>query len=179
MALYVITGNQHKFNEIKNLLPKVEQIDIDLPEIQEIDSKKIIEEKLREAQKHHRGEFIVEDVSFSMDCMHGLPGPLIKWFLKTTGTEGLATIAEKLGNTNVTVTTYVGYAKESGEIIFSKGSASGTVVHPRGNGGFGWDTIFLPKGSKQTYAEIKETQPDFNTIRIMAYNNLFPSGNFR
>lgn len=172
MPLYVITGNVNKFKEVKNLIPNVEQLDIDLPEIQETDPKKIIEEKLREAQKHHTGAFLVEDNSFSMECLNGLPGPLIKWFLKTLGTEGLAEIAEKLGNTKVIVTNHVGYVNAKGDIFFTEASDSGRVVPPRGNGGFGWDTIFLPDGSEKTYAEIKETNPAFNTIRVQAYNRL-------
>ena len=59
--LYFITGSQGKFREVKAILPEVEMLEMDLPEIQGIDAKKIIEAKLEEATKHHAGEFIVED----------------------------------------------------------------------------------------------------------------------
>ena len=45
--LYFITGNEHKFKEVKEMLPFVEQLDIDLPEIQNLDPQEIIKEKLQ------------------------------------------------------------------------------------------------------------------------------------
>jgi len=44
-----------------------------LPELQEIDARKIIEAKLIEARKYHDGEFIVEDTSLYLNCLNGLP----------------------------------------------------------------------------------------------------------
>jgi inosine triphosphate pyrophosphatase len=172
MPLYVITGNKNKFEHIKYILPEAIQLDIDLPEIQELNPKKVIEAKLHEARKHHEGEFIVEDVSFSMECINGLPGPFIKWFLETIGAEGLANLAEKLGQQHATVTIHVGYVNHHGEIFYSEGYDKGIVVKPRGKAGFGWNPIFQPYGSDKTYAEIKETNPSFNTIRERAYKGI-------
>jgi len=89
MALYFITGNKNKFAEVSAILPSVEQIDIDLPEVQDIDAKEIIKAKLLEALNHKQAKFIVEDTSLYFNCLNGLPGPLIKWFMKTVGNEGL------------------------------------------------------------------------------------------
>lgn len=97
MVFYFITGNQGKFEEAESIIPDVEQFDVNLPEIQDTDSKEVIKAKLLEAFKHKDGEFIVEDTSLHMTCLNGLPGPFIKWFLKTVGTEGLFNLAEKLG----------------------------------------------------------------------------------
>lgn len=83
--IYFITGNKNKFEEVRAILPDAEQLDIDLPEIQEIDAHGIIRAKLHAAFAHEEGEFIVEDLSFYLECLNGLPGPLIKWFLKTIG----------------------------------------------------------------------------------------------
>lgn len=60
-----ITGNIEKFKEIKRFIPELEQLKIDLPEIQELDAKKVIEVKLVEARKFiEKGtEIIVEDTS--------------------------------------------------------------------------------------------------------------------
>ena len=88
MALYFITGNKGKLVEVQEIISSVEQLDIDLPEIQDIDAQEIIRAKLEEAQKHHQGQFIVEDTSLYLDCLNGLPGPLIKWFMKTIGNDG-------------------------------------------------------------------------------------------
>jgi len=56
---------QNKFKEVQAVLApiKLEQVDIDLAEIQELDARKIIEHKLKEAFKHRKGKFIIDDSS--------------------------------------------------------------------------------------------------------------------
>ena len=86
-----ITGSANKFAEVQQVLVHVEltQLRIDLPEIQKVDAKKIIEAKLQEALRHKpEGDFIIEDTSLYMDALPGLPGPLVKWFLETIGVQG-------------------------------------------------------------------------------------------
>lgn len=147
-------------------------MDIDLPEIQEIDPKAIVEAKLKEALKHHSGQFIVEDTSLYMDCLNGLPGPLIKWFLKTIGQDGLANIAEKLGNNRARVETVIGYAESETEVRFFQGSIRGQIVAPRGDGGFGWDPIFLPDGHDKTYGEMSRQEKNELSMRKIATQKL-------
>lgn len=172
MPLYFITGNKNKFEEIKSVLPNIEHLDMELPEIQEIDSKKIIEAKLKEALNHKKGEFIVEDTGLYLECLKGLPGPLIKWFLKTTGNDGLAQISEKLGNNRAEAKTIIGYAKNHEEIYFFEGSVSGKIVHPRGKSDFGWDPIFQPDGHSKTFAEMEEKERQSLKMRRDAANKL-------
>lgn len=164
MPLYFITGNQHKFDEIKAVIPQIERLELDLPEVQEIDPKVIIREKLIEALKHHDGEFIVEDTSFCLDCLPGLPGPLIKWFLKALTNKGLYELAAKYGDFGAEARTTIGHAKSRDDIRFFEGVTRGTVVPPSGGGnfGFGWDPIFRPEGSAKTHAEM--TREEKNAV---------------
>lgn len=46
---FFVTGNAGKFKEIKQVLPQILQLDIDLPEIQSTSGKAVIEKKLKEA----------------------------------------------------------------------------------------------------------------------------------
>jgi inosine/xanthosine triphosphate pyrophosphatase family protein len=69
MTLWFITGNQDKLREVQVLIPGVQGIDLDLPEIQELDPHKVIAAKLREARKYRSGAFLVEDTSLSLDGM--------------------------------------------------------------------------------------------------------------
>jgi len=135
--IYFITGNKNKFEEVKAILPSIEQLDIDLSEIQEIDAKEIIRKKLLEALNHAKGEFIVEDTSLYLDCLNGLPGPLVKWFLKKVGNNGLAEIVERMGNDRAEAKTIIGYAKNCEEIYFFEGTIKGRIVKPRGKSKFG------------------------------------------
>jgi inosine triphosphate pyrophosphatase len=172
MMLYFVTGNANKFSDAKIFLGEVEQLDIDLPEIQGLDPHAIMKAKLAEAFRHHQGPFIVDDVSLYMECLNGLPGPLIKWFMKSIGLEGIVVLAEKLGNIRAEVSTILAYAQSADDIIFFEGRAKGTLVRPRGQGGFGWDVIFQPDGSDKTYAEMKEKNPGPNAMRTEALTKL-------
>jgi non-canonical purine NTP pyrophosphatase (RdgB/HAM1 family) len=170
--LYFITGNKNKFEEVKAIIPTVEQLAIDLPEIQEIDTEKIIHAKLEVALQHATGEFIVEDTSLVFECLNGLPGPLIKWFLKAMGREGLANLSRTLGNTKATATTIIGYAKSKTDIRFFEGAIEGNIVSPRGDSGFGWDPIFMPHGHTKTFAEMGTEEKNKISHRRMALDKL-------
>jgi non-canonical purine NTP pyrophosphatase (RdgB/HAM1 family) len=170
--IYFITGNKNKVAEVQAMLPNIEQLDIDLPEIQDIDAKKIVREKLREAINHAKGEFIIEDTSFYLECLHGLPGPLIKWFLQTIGPDGLARIADTSGNKRAEARTIIGYARNHDEIYFFEGAIAGTVVTPRGENGFGWDVVFMPDGYQKTFAEMGREEKNNISMRRIALDKL-------
>ena len=110
--------------------------------------------KLKAVQASHGGLFVVEDTLLYFDCLNGLPGPLIKWFMKTIGNEGLCKIIEPFQNYRAATKTAVGYISESGEEHFFEGVLEGTIVTPRGDGGLGFDPIFQPEGFTKTMAEL-------------------------
>lgn len=154
MQLYFITGNENKLKEIREMMGfELEQLDVDLPEIQEIDSKKIIEEKLKQAAKHYDGKFIVEDTSLHIDGLNGLPGPLIKWFLSSLGLEGIYNITKNSGNMRARAKTMIGYY-DGENMHFVEGSTEGEIIKPRGRSSFGWDPLFLPDGCSKSYEEM-------------------------
>lgn len=170
--LYFITGNPHKLTEVQAVLPEVEQLEIDLPEIQELDAHKIIAAKLATAFEHHAGPFIVEDTSLYFDGMNGLPGPLIKWFLQGLGSAGVAQLAGQYGNGRATAKTFIGYAKNQGEVNFFEGEVSGRIVEPHGQTDFGWDPIFVPDGYDKTFAELGSQEKNKISHRRQALEKL-------
>ena len=147
MHLYFMTKNKAKFNEVKTMLADIEQLEIELPEIQEIDAKTIVRRKLLEALKYKKAEFIIEDTSLYLDCLNGLPGPLIKWFIQAIGNKGLFDIADRFDNDKAEARTIIGYARGPTEINFFEGSIKGRIVSPRGGSIFGWDRFFNQKDS--------------------------------
>ncbi len=167
--LYFITGNKGKFQEVEKIIPQIKQLDIDLPEIQEIDAKKIAKAKLQEALKHKEGEFVLEDTSLYFDALNGLPGPLIKWFLKALGDEGLFDLLLKYKNNKAIAKTIVAYAKSKNKIYFFEAVLEGEIVKPRGENGFGWDKIFQPKNSVKTFAEMSDEEKNKISMRKMAF----------
>ncbi len=169
--IYFITGNKGKFEEASNLIPNLKQLNIDLPEIQELDSKKIIEEKLKEALRNHQGEFIVDDTSLNLECLNGFPGPLIKWLLKSIGSQGIYELCKKYDDFNVTARTIVGYT-DGQSIKFFEGVLKGIIVKPSGSDGFGWDPVFKPDGFNVTLAEMSVEERNKIKMRGQALRKL-------
>jgi len=172
MSLIFLTGNQNKLEEAKSVIPQLESLDIDLPEIQSIDAYEVIKYKLQGAFEHHEGEFIVEDTSLYIDSLNGLPGPLIKWFMKTVGNEGLVKMAEALGGTKAEAKVIIGYANSKDNIKFFEGSTNGEIVAPRGELGWGWDPIFLPNGYSKTFGEMTSEEKYDISMRKVAFSKL-------
>ena len=174
-TLKFITGNKAKVLEARATLApvKIEPIHIDLDEIQEVDSKIIIRHKLRQALKHSKGPLIVDDSALSFGCFnYKLPGPLIKWFNIDVGMAGLANLTKKMGDTKAKATTIIGYAENSKKILFFEGMLKGKIVKPKGSYGFGYDTIFLPDGKKETLSEMKEKGNFSYSPRGIAFKKL-------
>jgi len=170
--IYFITGNIGKLSEAKSVISDFEGYDVDLPEIQEIDAHAIIRAKLLEGLKHKNGELVVEDTSLYFEALNGLPGPLIKWFLETIGTDGLYNLADKLGNTKAYAKSIIGYAKNADEIEFFEGVIEGEIVPPAGDKGFGWDPIFKPAGHDKTFAQMDFDEKNSLSMRRVAFEKL-------
>jgi non-canonical purine NTP pyrophosphatase (RdgB/HAM1 family) len=171
MTLWFITGNKDKLREVQVLIPDVEGIDLDLPEIQEIDPHKVIAAKLLEARKHQSGAFLVEDTSLSLDGMGGLPGPFAKWFVGSIGVDGVYALSKTFG-VRATARTIIGYADENNDLLFFEGSLGGLIVSPRGTDGFGWDPIFQPDGYEKTFAEMSQQEKNLCSMRKRAVAGL-------
>lgn len=178
MTLYFITGNAGKFAEAKKFFPEVEQLNLDLPEIQELDSRKVIEEKLKEAVKQLNSEFaefFIEDTSLHLDCLKGFPGPLVKWLHQAVGNEGLFDLVERQANSRAEVRSVIGYVrKEKEETIFRffEGKIWGKIVFPRGEKDFAWGASFQPDGFLRTFGEMEREDKNQISMRGEAFRKL-------
>ncbi len=170
--IYFVTGNKNKFAEALAVIPSLCQLDIDLPEIQEIDPKLVISSKLQEALGHKKSGLIVEDTALYLDCLNGFPGPLIKWLRKTIGNEGIFNLAYKMGNVGAEAKTMIGYAENEKEIRYFEGTLRGEIVFPRGDTNFGWDPIFQPAGHEKTFAEMAPELKNSLSMRRKAFEEL-------
>ncbi len=172
MQITFVTGNKNKFEEAIQIIPGLTQKSLDLVEIQEIDSKKVIVHKLEEARKVLSGNIVVEDNAFYLEAINGLPGPLIKWFQKTIGNEGLVSICDSFKNHKAIAKVTIGFSKENGDIEFFEGSIEGEIVKPRGENGFDWDAIFQPTGYTKTFGEMTREEKNSISMRKIAFEKL-------
>jgi len=89
-SLTFITGNTAKAEQLaRHLEYPVTHQKLDLPEIQSLDLKEIVEHKAKEAYKQIKKPVLVEDTSLTFSVLGKLPGPLIKWFLTELDNAGL------------------------------------------------------------------------------------------
>ncbi|ATB29895.1 non-canonical purine NTP pyrophosphatase [Melittangium boletus] len=176
--LLFLTGNAGKLREIQAALPEVRAWDVDLPEIQSVDPRRVIEAKLLEATRLLPGQrLMVEDTSLSLDALGGLPGPLIKWFIAdgSLGLEGLADVAAARGNLQARATTWIGLLEPSAtglSLRFFEGTVRGRIVRPVGQSGFGWDPIFQPEGADKTFAQMTPEEKTRFSMRSLALDAL-------
>jgi len=154
----------NKFKEVNEMLDAhIVMIKLDLPELQGT-PQEIIVAKAKEAARLLGDTVIVEDSCLCFNALNGLPGPYIKWFLERVGTKGLYDILSGFDDKSGYGICTFGYCEPGKEPFVFEGRTDGTIVAPRGEKGFGWDSIFRPQGYQQTYAEmdpaIKNTVSD-------------------
>lgn len=175
MSILFVTGNTGKFKDAKIVFGDiVDYISLDLDEIQSMDPEVVIRHKLNGIKRCDFLEsgnkyVMIEDTSLFIDCLGGLPGPFIKFFVEKLGPEGIYDQVSFNQDRTAHAVSCVGIMDlVTGGHFFFKECVSGNIVFPRGTGGFGWDVIFEPYGSKETYAEMdSETRSMFN-MRIKA-----------
>lgn len=174
MTLYFATGNKNKFSEVKSMLGNIEleMLEIYLPEIQEVDLEEVVKAKLSETLKHCRGPVIVEDTGLYLECLSGLPGPLIKWFEERMGLQGIYDMCKKLGEDAAVARTIIGYAESQNKIFFFEGKIKGKIVPPRKGKGFGWDAIFIPEGHDKAFSEMSSEEKNSVSMRWKALSAL-------
>ncbi len=171
-TIYFLTGNKNKFKEAKLILPNIKQLNINLPEIQELDAKKIIKEKIKTAYQYKKANFIVEDTSLYLKNLNGLPGPLIKWFVKSIGPEGIFKLAKSFNCFEAEAKTIVAYATSKNKIHFFEGKISGIIIKPKVSSSFGWDPVFKPNGHQKTFAEMSREEKTAISMRKIAFTKL-------
>ena len=175
MKISIVTGNKYKLEEFHQILGEdieLEQLDIDLPEIQEIDAKAVIEAKLDEAIRHTDNLVIVEDTGLYFNAWNGLPGVLIKWFDKTVGNKGVVDMLDKFDDKSAYRLCTIGLAAKGKKPVFFQGEIKGTIIPPRGNCRFGWDPIFIPENHTKTFGEMSKEEKNTLSMRKIALEKL-------
>jgi inosine triphosphate pyrophosphatase len=171
MKIKFVTGNKDKFKEAQAIIPELEMLDIDLPEIQTLDYQELISNKLEKARKVSDEIVVVEDQQMGIKSLNGLPGPFIRWFLKTLGVRGLSDLVHKYDNHDVIVSTVIGVAYNN-DVQFFKSSVTGQIVQPRGTNGWGWDPIFEIDELKKTFAELTFEEKNEVSMRRKVFEQL-------
>lgn len=169
----LVTGNAGKLAEWQRLFPAgvaLEAADIDLDEIQSLDLEAIVIDKAKRAHERIGKPVMVEDVSAGLVSLGGLPGPFIKYFEIQLGDDALFKLAGK-ENEPAVVTCTVAF-HDGISTLTARADIEGTIVASRGDQGFGFDKVFVPKGFDKTFGEMDPEEKDKISHRSAAIKNL-------
>ena len=179
-AITFVTGNKKKLEEVKRILSSHGELPfsltnhkLDLPELQG-DTLHIAKEKCALAAKEIGGAVITEDTSLCFSALKNLPGPYVKWFLDSTGLEGLNNMLAFTDDKSAYAQTVVAFCPGPGkDVLTFDGKTQGKIVPPRGDLAFGWDPVFQPnEGNGLTYAEMSKEGKDAISHRSRAFSQL-------
>lgn len=157
----LVTGNRDKRLEVERLLGcRLASADVDLPEIQSLDLRRVLEAKAHEAWQRLERPLVVEDTGLGLEALGGFPGPLVKWLLQAVGAAGIARLAHALDDPRARVRCALCYRDRRRTVVAEAEVAGRLTRVPRGERGFGWDPIFVPAGGRRTYAEMTPEEKD-------------------
>jgi inosine/xanthosine triphosphate pyrophosphatase family protein len=189
-----VSGNAGKIKEVKAIFGSGFNLinhDIDLPEIQSLDGRDVIKEKLNVAvdllkdssnpdfkvikekfkeigvNVNSLNDFVLfcEDTSFIIDTLSNpkaqFPGALIKFYFKAVGNKG---IIERDGGSKAKMVTYVGALVKGTPQIYS-GTVEGKVPTKfTDEGTFGFDPSFIPDLPKEFSKHQGLTNAELNMV---------------
>ena len=172
MRIVCASANPHKVEELARLLPS--WVDLaprpsDIGDIGEdaptLEGNAII--KAVEIANHASEWAIADDTGLEVDALNGAPGVRSARFAgeDATDAENRALLLEKLSSTSnrsARFRTVVALVSSKGDIHFVSGECAGTIAESeRGDGGFGYDSLFIPNdGDGRTFAEMTGTEKD-------------------
>jgi non-canonical purine NTP pyrophosphatase (RdgB/HAM1 family) len=139
--------------------------------VQSLNLKEVVTHKAQQAYKAAQKPVLVDDVSLECVALHGLPGPLIKWFIKSD-VGLLCQILNSFEDRSAIVTVLLGLC-DGQQTYYFEGVVPGKIAAaPKGNGGFGWDKIFIPEAYDKTRAEMDEEEYQATSPRAKAIKDL-------
>ncbi|MDR6301083.1 non-canonical purine NTP diphosphatase [Mesonia maritima] len=170
MKLVFATHNQHKFEEIKNLIPNY----IDLLSLYEIGCNEEIDEtgttidqnaviKAQYVNDHYQLNCFADDTGLEVDELNNEPGVYSARYAgdeknNEANIQKLLKNLEGKENRKARFKTVIALTINEQETLFT-GICEGTITtEKRGEKGFGYDPVFQPKGFNKTFAEMSQEE---------------------
>lgn len=183
--LLLATRNTHKVEEIRRFAPENVKIvtlqDVQIHQEVEESGETFLENAIKKAVFYaHIAKLptIADDSGLMIDALDGFPGVRSSEFMPNASyKEKMQFILRMMeGKTNrtarfVCVAAY--YDPENKLLLCAEGSVEGHISDEiRGNFGFGYDPIFIPKGFSKTFGELGEEKHTMSH-RYRAFSKLF------
>jgi len=172
MRIIAATGNAHKIEEIAKITDRFGFELVSMKEAgffcePEENGKTFAENSFIKADAVYRasGEAsLADDSGLCVDALGGAPGVLSARYGGEHGNDALnrRKLLEALANVpdgerTARFMCVITLILPGGETLVAEGSCEGTIIREeRGEGGFGYDSLFVPDGYEQTFAEIPQ-----------------------
>ena len=181
MELFFVTHNEAKYEEAKqvgleyNL--EIGWLNLEYEENQEDDIEEIAlnscKNLLKVNQKMKTKDFFLEDAGLFIDTLNGFPGPYSAYVFQTIANEGILDLMKKETNRKAYFKSVVAL-HHKGEISLYQGITEGEIIYEKkGEKGFGFDPIFRPNSSNQTFAEMSLKTKNLYSHRQKSLRELF------
>ena len=179
-TILIATANPHKVEEYRSMIndPNIELESLldypDCPEITE-DGTTFAENaaiKALAASKYAQAPAFADDSGLEVAALNGAPGIHSARYAPTQEEKIHKLLAEMAGKTDRSARFVCVIAIAfNGEVIGSfEGVLKGRIADaPRGNGGFGYDPIFIPEGFDKTLAELSPEEKNHISHRGRAF----------
>jgi XTP/dITP diphosphohydrolase len=153
------TSNDHKFEEARFVLQELGIVLCRLPskgqELQSGDPSEVAAHAAAEAYQAEREPLFVEDTGFFIESLRGFPGTSASFVFQTLGLEGILKLMDGIDVRGAEFVSAVAYCDGSSAPRVFTGRLKGRVaLRPLGQGGFGFDPIFVPIGARRTLAQM-------------------------
>jgi XTP/dITP diphosphohydrolase len=156
--MYLITGNRHKFDEMKKIIKnEIKILARPYPEIQTNTLEHVVKYGVEFLSEKIEGDFLIEDSGLFIESLNNFPGVFSSYVFKTIGNEGILKLVEGKKIKNASFVSVIAYYDSN--IKSFKGICKGIIAEKtRGDKGFGYDPIFIPNKSINTFAEMEITE---------------------
>ena len=123
-------------------------------EIQSDSLEKIARFAAEEAAWKHNRTVVVEDSGLFVPALDGFPGPFSSYVQATIGVDGLLRLMNRENHREAYFQASLAVASAHGVIQSFTAKVYGKISHKSmGKNGFGFDPVFIPKGTETTFAQ--------------------------
>ncbi len=133
----------------------------DCEEIQADTLEEVVKHCLAELRAKRTDDVIIDDSGLFIDALGGFPGVYSSYVYRTLGCRGILRLLSGSEDRKASFVCIVGCIAGGADIVVS-GMVEGSIgFEERGDRGFGFDPIFIPKGYERTFAEmtVEEKNP--------------------
>jgi XTP/dITP diphosphohydrolase len=157
--------NQNKYREVQSILSDHEiTVDFVLTKLVEIQSDSLVEiakEKAKSALAKVGKPVIVEDDGMFIDVLTGFPGQYSSHAFKTIGNAGILKLLAGSASRSASFRSLIAFY-DGKNLSISEGRVDGRISEAITEGGWGYDPIFVPAGSKLTFGELKDKKKEYS-----------------